>query len=189
MNVEQRKAMMTALFLRHRTALYGYIFACVRNHNDAEDVFQEVSLAAVVPWAIEIARRRVLAHVRRSQRRTIVSPELVPILAEATNRVATCGCLEERSEALLDCLENLPPHSREIITMRYDGSIRGVDELADKLGRTMQATYGVLKRIRQGLRACVKRKLEAETFRGESVRGGFRHEYRFGLRPSPGVPG
>ena len=179
MNVEQRNAMMTALFLRHRTALYGYIFACVRNHNDAEDIFQEVSLAAVgsidklrdesgfLPWAIEIARRRVLAHVRRSQRTTIVPPELVSILAEATNRVAACDCLKERSDALLDCLENLPPNSREIITMRNDGSIRAVDELADKLGRTMQATYGVLKRIRQGLRACVEAKLSAESLQRE----------------------
>jgi len=181
MNVEQRNATVTTLFLRHRTALYGYIFACVRNHNDAEDIFQEVSLAAVgsidklrdesgfLPWAVEIARRRVLAHVRRSQRTTIVSPELVPILAEAARRVASCDCLKQRSEALLDCLENLPPHSREIITMRYDGSIRGVDELADKLGRTMQATYGVLKRIRQGLRTCVESKLNAESLHRESL--------------------
>lgn len=167
--------MMTALFLRHRSALYGYIFACVRNHNDAEDVFQEVSLAAVdsidklcdesgfLPWAIEIARRRVLVHVRRSQRTTIVPPELTGILAEAIQRRVAHGGLRDRTEALLDCLEQLPPRSRTIITMRYDGSVGGVDELAEKLGRTMQATYGLLKRIRQGLRTCVERKLRAET--------------------------
>jgi RNA polymerase sigma-70 factor (ECF subfamily) len=174
-DIEQRNAMMTALFLRHRSALYGYIFACVRNHNDAEDIFQEVSLAAVdsigklrdesgfLPWAIEIARRRVLVHIRRSQRTTILPPELTDLLAEATQRVATHGNLKERTEALLDCLEQLPTQSRTIITMRYDGSIGGVDELADKLGRTMQATYGVLKRIRRGLRDCVERKLGTET--------------------------
>ena len=39
------------------------------------------------------------------------------------------------------------------------------DELAEKLGRTMHATYGLLKRIRQGLRNCVERKLEAEAAR------------------------
>jgi len=175
MNAEQRNVMMTSLLLRHRTALYGYIFACVRNHNDAEDIFQDVSLAAVgsidklrdesgfLPWAIEIARRRVLAHVRRSQRTTIISPELIPVLEKAASRVATIDCLEDRNEALLDCLENLSPESRKIITMRYDGSTQGVDELADKLGRTMQATYGVLKRIRRGLRTCVERKLKEES--------------------------
>ena len=174
MNDEQRNAMVTALLVRHRTALYGYIFACVRNHHDAEELLQEVSLAAVgsidklrdessfLPWAIEIARRRVLVHVRRSQRTTILPPELIPVLAEAAHRVAATDCISDRCEALLECLENLPPRSREVIAMRYDGSIRGVDELADKLGRTMQATYGVLKRIRQGLRACVEEKLSTE---------------------------
>lgn len=173
-NDEQRNVRMTALLVRHRTALYGYIFACVRNHHDAEDILQEVSMAAVgsidklrdesgfLPWAIEIARRRVLVHVRQSQRTTILSPELVPLLAEAANRVAATNCTSDRSEALLECLESLPPRSRQIIARRYDGSIRGVDELADELGRTMQATYGVLKRIRQGLRACVERKLGTE---------------------------
>jgi len=105
----------------------------------------------------------VLVHIRRSQRTTILSPELAGLLAEATQRVATQGNLKERTEALLDCLEQLPTQSRTIITMRYDGSVGGVDELADKLGRTMQATYGVLKRIRRGLRDCVQRKLAAET--------------------------
>jgi len=173
-NAEQRNAMMAALLVRHRTALYGYIFACVRNHHDAEDILQDVSMAAVgsidklqdesgfLPWVIEIARRRVLVHVRRSQRTTILSPELVPILAEAANRVAATNCISDRSEALLECLESLPPRSRQIIIQRYDGSIRGVDELAEKLGRTMQATYGVLKRIRQRLRSCVERKLSTE---------------------------
>jgi len=174
MNAEKRNAMVTTLFVRHRTSLYGYIFACVRNHNDAEDILQEVSLAVIgaidklrdesgfLPWAIEIARRRVLVHVRRSRRTTILPPELIPVLAEAAKRVTATDCICERSEALLQCLENLPPRSREIITMRYDGSIRGVDELADRLGRTMQATYGVLKRIRQGLRSCVETKLGTE---------------------------
>ncbi len=174
MDDEQRNAMVTTLFVRHRTALYGYIFACVRNHNDAEDILQEVSLAAVgsihklrdeegfLPWAIEIARRRVLVHVRQSQRTTILTPELIPILADAVKHVTETDCISDRNEALLECLESLPPKSREIITKRYDGSIRGVDELAEKLGRTMQATYGVLKRIRQGLRVCVEEKLATE---------------------------
>lgn len=174
MNDTERNVLMTALFVRHRTALYGYIFACVRNHNDAEDILQEVSLAAVksidklrdeagfLPWAIEIARRRVLVHLRRTQRTTILSPEMLPVVEEAVHRVTSNDSISERSEALLECLENLPPHSREVITMRYDGSVRGVDELAEKLGRTMHATYGVLKRIRQGLRVCVEKKLAAE---------------------------
>ena len=65
------------LMMHHRTALYGYIFACVRNHADAEDILQNVSVAVTesidrltsedgfLPWAREIARRR---HARRRAR-------------------------------------------------------------------------------------------------------------------------
>lgn len=174
MRTEDRNQRITALLLRHRTVLYGYIFSCVRNHSDAEDIFQDVSLAAVgsferlrsesgfVPWALEIARRRVLTHVRRSQRTTILAPELIPILAEATKRVAAEGCLSDRTDALLECLESLPARSREVVTMRYDGSASGVDDVARKLGRTVQATYSLLKRIRHSLRACIERRLGME---------------------------
>ena len=174
MSAEQRNQRMTKLLIRHRTMLYGYIFACVRNHTDAEDIFQEVSLAVVnsfdrlrdesefVPWTIEIARRRVLAHIRRAERTTILSPELLPVLAEAAGRVSSTGCLAERSDALLECLESLPPRSREVIAMRYDGSTGSIDRVAQKLGRTLQATYSLLKRIRHTLRECVERRLSTE---------------------------
>ena len=36
---------ITRLLMQHRTALYGYIYACVRNHADAEDILQNVSVA------------------------------------------------------------------------------------------------------------------------------------------------
>ncbi len=60
------------MLIEHRVALLGYLLSCVRNHADAEDLFQEVSLAATksaghlesrdgfLPWAREIARRRFL---------------------------------------------------------------------------------------------------------------------------------
>src|SRR5258707_6945422 len=87
------------LLMQHRTALYGYIFACVRNHTDAEDILQNVCVAVVesigqlrdeegfLPWSREIARRRVLAHKRLAQREQAFDPDLVRCLAEAARRV------------------------------------------------------------------------------------------------------
>jgi RNA polymerase sigma-70 factor (ECF subfamily) len=173
-NIEKRNRAITKLLMQHRTALYGYIFSCVRNHTDAEDIFQETSMAAVdsfaklrdsdafFPWAVEIARRRVLSHIRRSQRTTIVAPELVPVLAEAAERVSAHCCLRERTDALVECLEALPDQSRDIITMRYSGRAGAVERVAEKLGRSMQGAYSLLKRIRYALRDCVERKLGTE---------------------------
>ena len=71
-----QQGQVARLLMQHRATLYGYIFACVRNHADAEDILQNVCVAVTesidrltsedgfLPWAREIARRRILAHRR-----------------------------------------------------------------------------------------------------------------------------
>src|SRR5206468_12369395 len=97
-DVSLRQGQVARLLMQHRTALYGYIFACVRHHDDAEDIFQNVSVAVTesisqltdeagfLPWAREIARRRILAHRRSVRREQPFDPELVRRLADAADR-------------------------------------------------------------------------------------------------------
>ena len=87
-------AEVAQLLIEHRASLMGYLVSCLRNHSDADDLFQEVSLAAIksaeqlrsadgfLPWTREIARRRVLAHFRKAKRLVPISPDLVDRLAE-----------------------------------------------------------------------------------------------------------
>ncbi len=161
------------LLIEHRSLLMGYLVSCVRNHTDAEDLFQEVSLAATrsadqlrsangfVPWAREIARRRVLAHIRKSKRLTPVDPELVTRLAETAAEMDATNELPARVEALHTCLDALPLESRQLIAMRYEDHREPVEALARQFGRSVQATYAILKRSRLLLRDCVNQKMEA----------------------------
>jgi len=169
-----RQGQVTRLLMQHRAALYGYIFACVRNHADAEDILQNVSVAVTesidrltsedgfLPWAREIARRRVLAHRRASRREQPCDPELVRLLAEAAGRVEETRPTSVQQAALMECLEKLPPASRRLIVLRYDGSVEGADQLAGLFGRSVQGIYAQIKRIKQALRRCVERRLAAE---------------------------
>jgi RNA polymerase sigma-70 factor, ECF subfamily len=168
-----RQGQMARLLMQHRTALYGYIFACVRNHDDAEDILQNVSVAVTesidqltdeagfLPWAREIARRRVLAHRRQSRRELPLDPELVQRLAEAAGRVEEEHTSSEQRAALLACLESLPGESRRLIAMRYEGTA-DAQELARRFGRTVQSIYAQIKRIKVALRECVARRLALE---------------------------
>ena len=110
---------ITRLLMQHRTALYGYIYACVRNHADAEDILQNVSVAVTesidrltdeggfLPWAREIARRRILAHRRTAGREQAFDPELLGRLAEAAERVEEdCPSSTHRSALMT---RNIPP--------------------------------------------------------------------------------
>lgn len=164
---------VSRLLLKHRAPLYGFIFSCVRNHSDSDDVLQDVALAVTqsiqalktddefLPWSREIARRRVLAHFERSRRADAMPPELVDALCESSARVAAEGGLNRRTLALRDCLSNLSKSAREVITRRYDGSVADVEDLANQIGRSRTATYGLLKRIRKSLRECVEQKTRA----------------------------
>jgi RNA polymerase sigma-70 factor (ECF subfamily) len=164
------------LLIKHHTALYVYIFACVRSHHDAEDILQNVSVVVMeslddlrdvdgfLPWAREIARRCVLAHWRKARRERPLDPELLRTLAEAADDLEREGASDEHSEALMACLEGLPPDSRRLIARRYDGAT-DVGGLARQLGRTVQSVYAQLKRIKAALRDCVRRRLTSEVAR------------------------
>src|SRR5262245_53386459 len=169
-----RQGEIARLLMLHRTALYGFIYACVRNHADTEDILQNVSVAVTesiaqlkdesgfLPWAREIARRRVLAHRRTARRELPCDPELVRALADASDRVEVEEPASIHRAALMACLENLPGESRKLIAMRYDGRSGNVSRLAAHFGRSVQSIYAQIKRIKIALRECVGRRLMAE---------------------------
>jgi len=169
-----RPSQLAGLLMQHRTSLYAYIFSCVRNHADAEDILQNVSVAAMesyrqlqsqegfLPWAREIARRRVLAHHRQSHRQQPFDPELVQVLSEAAERVEEAEPASDHHVALLSCLEGLPPESRKLISARYRERGGDANELANRFGHSVQSIYARIKRIKLALRHCVEKKLARE---------------------------
>ncbi len=168
------QAHLAQLLVRHRTALYAYLFAAVRNHADAEDLLQIVSLAVVesagqladeagfIPWSLEIARRRILEFRRRSVREQAIDPELLAQLADATVRLERAMPASTHQAALQTCLEGLPTVSRDLMRLRYDGALTNIAELAARLERTVQSVYAQIKRIKAALRECVERRLALE---------------------------
>jgi RNA polymerase sigma-70 factor (ECF subfamily) len=162
------------LLSRHRPALCAYILACVRNQADTEDLFQEVSLAVFqsigqlrseeefLCWAREIARRRILAHFRRSGREQPCDPEVVQHLSDALDRVELACPAAKYQEALKECLDLLPADNRQLIVSRYQEAGGDAAHLATRFGRSVQGIYALVKRIKLSLRACVERRLAKE---------------------------
>jgi RNA polymerase sigma-70 factor (ECF subfamily) len=162
------------LLLKHQGSLYAFIMACVRSFPDADDIWQAVSLATIqaadaphddgrfLAWAREIARRRVLEHFRTTRRLIPLDPGVVQALAEAADRVERRVPGMSRREALLECLEKLPPESQQLLAARYDGSSISVAALAQRFGRSEQGVYSLLYRIRNLVRDCVERRMNLE---------------------------
>jgi RNA polymerase sigma factor (sigma-70 family) len=160
---EQGQALVARELMRHRTQLHAYLLAAVRNPHDAEDLLQEVSLAAsgswaqwrpdgpFLPWAREIARRRILDFAKKRDRRHALLDPAVLAALEAAAATLDAERPEPRREALRKCMDGL------------DGPDRAdVPRIAGELGRTVQATYAILKRTKLILRDCVERRLASE---------------------------
>jgi len=161
-------------WLRSQDAIHGYILAVSRSVTDADDILQNVALAALQAssapqnpreyqaWAREVARRRVLEFYRKLDRQTPVDPALVERLAIMAGRVEEKRPASRRRSALLTCLEGLSEKQRRMLARHYGQKSARVDQLAKEFGRTTQGMYSLLYRIRRALRNCIERRLQAE---------------------------
>ncbi len=160
--------------LSRRTELFGFIRALVRNTHDAEDIFQEVSMAVLKQaergeaindfekWSKQVARNCVLKHFRnkRSRRtRLLPAPEMVDLLDHVylTNTPGHDD-LTNQTDALFFCLKAMPEKSASIVQLRY-AEDRSYPEIASRIRSSEQAVRRAVSRARLALMDCVKRRL------------------------------
>lgn len=107
-------------------------------------------------WLRGIARNLVRNELRKDARRKRILDQglaelLVTVKQTDQNREPW---QETHLEALRDCVEKLPPKSREIITNRYSGGWLSAD-IAAHFGMTSQSVRQSLVRIRRQLKKCI----------------------------------
>ena len=150
--------------------LRSYLASQVYHRDDADDLAQEVFLAALrnLPgfrrgddfwaWLRGIARNKLLNHFRSAGRRNdalsrfreevlqAVGPELEAEAAEAR---------ADRIEALLRCVARLPDRMREVVRAGLEGEKPA--QLAAALDTSVGAVYTLHYRAGRLLRDCVSR--------------------------------
>ena len=165
--VEKRKLLVT-LLARHQRQLLGYIHTLVPRVQDAEDIFQETCEVICekfdqfspgtdfLAWACEISRWRVrAARTTFARSKVTFNDDVVELLAHSM--LTMREELDRRGEALEQCLKRLPDRDRELITTRYAQGA-SIEEAAERNGRTLDAAYKALARIRRVLYDCVSRR-------------------------------
>jgi RNA polymerase sigma-70 factor, ECF subfamily len=159
------------LFLQNEGRLYAYILTLLPNRADADDVLQEASLVLwdkfderhppgdFAAWACRIAYFKVLDFLKKRQRSQVVfSQAMLERVAETAVEQAAALQLDERREALADCIEKLGPRDRDLLGRRLalGATTRST---AAEVGRSVEAVYKALAKIRQALFECVTRAL------------------------------
>jgi RNA polymerase sigma-70 factor (ECF subfamily) len=165
------------LLLKHRGKLLGAIRAMVADEHLAEDIFQEISIAAVnkcgeiasiehfSAWVRHAARYQSLNALRNRNRvPRVLSDEVLDALEHHWKKF-DAESDSTLSEALKTCLERLSPYARQIVETRYVQQKVGED-LANALQRSLNTVYVALSRVHNTLRDCLRRQIAKESSHG-----------------------
>jgi RNA polymerase sigma-70 factor (ECF subfamily) len=167
-----RLARFLRLYTKHQHRILAYIFTLVPNRTDAEDLLQDTSVLLwekfdqfepgtdFTAWACRVAFLKVSDYRRQFVRaRLVLSNELVESIAVRAGELAPH--LDQRRKALDECLKRLEERDRRMIMARYEPG-GSVDRAAKACGRSLQATYKALYRIRKALFDCVSLRVAEE---------------------------
>jgi RNA polymerase sigma-70 factor (ECF subfamily) len=176
-SIADKSKLFLRLFLQNERRLYAYILTLLPSRVDADDVLQETSLVMwdkfdaqspptdFTAWGCRIAYFKVLNLYKRTQRsRVQFSQELLERLSETATEQADTLQLESRRAALAGCVQKLAPRDRELLSQRFaDGAT--TQSTSEQTGRSVEAVYKAVAKLRQVLFNCVQRTLAQEGLR------------------------
>jgi RNA polymerase sigma-70 factor (ECF subfamily) len=149
-------------------SLSTYVYGLVASGSDAQDILQEVRISMwkhfpsfepgtnARAWAYRIALNHILNYRRSEKKRPNISLDEAFVEAVTAEIDRQGDRLDQQSDALKNCRRKLPEPHRKIILWRYYEDC-GIDEIAQKSQRTVDAVYRLLSRIREVLQECVQR--------------------------------
>ncbi|AKC82288.1 hypothetical protein IMCC26134_04995 [Verrucomicrobia bacterium IMCC26134] len=155
------------LFAEHEPRVRAFVRAGLPSVHDANEVMQEVSVVAwrkfgtlQTPegfgrWLCVIARFEILKYRRTKARdRLVLDDELLATIAEEGEEELDMRAREIQN--LQSCLKKLPEKHRQLVIQAYSpGQSKKI--LATQVGKTQEAMYQLLSRLRLALMNCIGR--------------------------------
>jgi RNA polymerase sigma-70 factor (ECF subfamily) len=149
----------------------SFAYAVLRDFHEAEDVYQEAATIVMrkadefrggsfEAWFWTILRNVVGTRIRKSKRSIVLAdPELLERVGNAFMKERPAGRAEQ--EYLMECLERLTEKARQVLEWRFTegASCAGI---AQRLNRSIHATYSIIKRAKQAVQDCVQGHMTAE---------------------------
>ena len=159
------------LVREHADMLSVYLKAALGEVPEVDDLFQETMIVAwrrlddfdqtrpFGAWLRGIAKKLLLAHVRKSRRHCVTSimlDQLDTHLGQLGRREGDSW--QEKLGILQACIDALPQHYRDPVTLRYFHR-QAIHQVSDTLSISIAAAKKRLQRARSMLLSCVKNKL------------------------------
>jgi RNA polymerase sigma-70 factor, ECF subfamily len=160
------------LLMANERRIFAYVLTLLPNVADAQDVLQETSIVLwrkfseyrlgtdFTSWAYSIARNVVRNSLAKQHRcRLKFDEELLATVA--TDAETMREELDLDRSALLECINELPPVDRELLSLRYEVGAT-IKSVAAAVGRSAEGMYKAMRRIHDALYECVSRRLRSE---------------------------
>jgi RNA polymerase sigma factor (sigma-70 family) len=160
------------LLTRHKNKIYTSIYLFVKDHDLAEDIFQEVFIKIIdtlrkgkynhegkfLQWAMRISYNLCVDYFRRSKRRTKVSPsetfDIFDVLEVQDDNMETMIIKDQTYSKIKELVDLLPSEQREVVILRHyaDMSFKEIASLTrvsinTALGRMRYALINIRKMV------------------------------------------
>ena len=170
---DDRDSQFVALLTDCQLPLLLYVRSLLPGESAARDVAQEASAKIwekradfqigtnFKAWAFSIARYEVLNYRKLQSRdaKLMFSEDLAQTIADELAQAR--GDIEDRHEALKECLQTLRPQDRRLLLHRYSNT-SPLAEYAAEYQRSVGGLKLTLHRLRTSLLRCIEGRLASE---------------------------
>ncbi|MFK8114097.1 MAG: sigma-70 family RNA polymerase sigma factor [Rubripirellula sp.] len=168
-NEHDERDAFVRLLMRHDRAIRAFLRSLLPSNNDVDDLMQEASVVAwrkfgeldshdnFGRWLIGIARFEVLMLRRKKTRdRHVLTEEIEALIAN--EGVEELDLRQQQLMAVEDCVEKLPTDRKELVRRVYAAE-DSMKAIASDIGKTPEAIYKLMSRLRQQLLGCIENSL------------------------------
>jgi RNA polymerase sigma-70 factor (ECF subfamily) len=163
--------------MRERARLLAYAMVILRDEHAAEDIFQDITVAAIAKadeiqseahlmgWLRRACRFRALELSRnRRNHACLLDADVLDALEPHWVEQESTGPADEVLAALRACVKKLSPGAQQLVKHRYVDGLTG-QRLAEKLGRKLNTTYIAVSRVHKALHRCIQERSRAVSHR------------------------
>ncbi len=168
-------AAFEVLFSRHKQKIYTSIYLFVRDHDQADDIFQEVFIKVIdrlqngrynddgkfLPWVMRIARNYCIDEYRSNKRIGIVhNTDTKDYFKTIPSEITTSeeNIMESQScSQIKELVDQLPDEQKEVVIMRHYYGLK-FNEIAEETDSNLNTVLGRMRYALINLRKMIEEK-------------------------------
>ncbi|MCK5136071.1 MAG: sigma-70 family RNA polymerase sigma factor [Bacteroidales bacterium] len=174
--VKGDQSAIETLINRHRSKVFTYILLTIKNHQLADDLFQETFIKVIqslrggkyrdngrfLSWVIRIAHNLIIDHFRKEKQMNSVSNDDTEVDLFNSKKLSDDNIEEiivnsQIKSEIRSLINELPDDQREVVLLRHYGEL-SFKEIADQTDVSINTALGRMRYALINLRKLIKEK-------------------------------